>query len=47
LNGRTYDDHPPLSNHAIPDLVARKALIAEFENAWSAGSSRRPVLRLA
>lgn len=34
LNGRTYDDHPPVIRTEIPPLSERKPLIESFESAW-------------
>jgi protein gp37 len=34
LNGRTYDDQPPLTAHPVPDPATRKALAGEFQSAW-------------
>jgi protein gp37 len=34
LNGRTYDDHPPISRNGVADFAQRKAMIADFQSAW-------------
>jgi protein gp37 len=43
LNGRTYDDHPPVTHNPVSDAATRKALIAELENAWPTRRKRRAV----
>jgi protein gp37 len=34
LNGRTYDDHPPITQNVVADSAQRKAVIADFRSAW-------------
>lgn len=44
LNGRTYDDHPPMSPDAIPALAERKRLSGQFQGRQNvvAGPQRKP-----
>jgi protein gp37 len=45
LDGRTYDEHPPLENNPVSDAAARHSFVAALERAWP--SKRRGLLRLA
>jgi protein gp37 len=47
LNGRTYDDHPPLENNPVLHASMRKGLIADFENAWPSRTRQRAVRSLS
>lgn len=46
LNGRTYDDRPPVTHKPVPPAAARRVLAAEFEDAWSLRLKRNGILSL-
>ena len=45
LNGRTFDEHPPINCCQVPGSAIRKALAAPFLDSWPASATdgtRRP-----